>query len=151
MQMNEIEAVKEKMTTMLEEAQNKAKPVPVARQPFDVEFFTAANAFAQQVLETIPELRSVAIVPVFKPQPNSEESPAGILRGRNPNEPQTGVIIRALQQVSVFSAELDRTLFRQLREYDKYHNDLMAEIKRRQEELKAAPQTQSEPLAPDQE
>lgn len=148
MQMNEIEAVKEKMTTMLEEAQNKAQPVQTARQPFDVEFFTAANEFAQNILETIPELRAISIVPVFKPQPDNEESTAGILRGRNPNEPQTGVIIRALQQISVFAAQLDRTLFRQLREYDKYHNDLVTEIKRRQDEFKALAQPIAEPADP---
>lgn len=147
-QMNEIDAVKEKMTNMLEEAQNKTKSVPTARQPFDVEFFTAANSFAQQLLETIPELKSIAIVPVFRPQPSAEESSPGILRGRDPNEPQTGIIIRALQQISVFSAELDRTLFRQLREYDKYHNDLKLEIKKRKEEhaeLQSANNENAEP------
>jgi hypothetical protein len=137
MQMNEIDAVKEKMTNMIEEAQNKTQPVQTARQSFDVEFFTAANTFAQNILEAIPELRAISIVPVFKPQPDNDESTAGILRGRNPNEPQTGIIIRALQQISIFAAQLDRTLFRQLREYDKYHNELVTEIKRRQDEFNA--------------
>jgi len=142
MQPSDVDAVKKQMTDMLEKTQNKQprqqnKPTEIqsTRLPFDAEFFSAAKKFAENSFESIPELRAVAIVPIFKPQPSSEDAVTGLLHGRDPNEPQTGVIIRALQRISVFSAELDRTLFQQLREYDRFNSDILMEIGRRKAEL----------------
>lgn len=142
MQPSDVDEVKKQMTDMLEKAQTKNPPpqnkttqIQSNRLPFDAEFFSAAKEFAERSFENIPELRAVAIVPIFKPQPSAEDAVTGLLHGRNPNEPQTGVIIRALQRISVFSAELDRTLFQQLREYDKFHSDILMEIGRRKAEL----------------
>lgn len=112
---------------------NKAEPIETTRQPFDVEFFDAANSFCKQILEKVPELQSVIVVPVFRPQP--EDSMPGLIRGRDPSEPQISVLIKALRRLTAFSHEIDGIMFKQLREYDKYASELLATIKQRKAEL----------------
>lgn len=137
-----IEAQKNEMAGMLEKARDKvaaskpentAEPIETTRQPFDVEFFDAANSFCKQILEKVPELQSVIVVPVFRPQP--EDSMPGLIRGRDPSEPQISVIIKALRRLIAFSHELDGIMFKHLREYDKYANELLVEIRKRKAEL----------------
>ena len=55
------------------------------RLPFDAQFVQFVEAFSKIILQSIPELHGIAIVPLWNNQP--ENMPPGLLQLRNPQPP----------------------------------------------------------------
>lgn len=124
---------------MTQENQNDPAAVEAKRLPFDVEFFQAAHEFTTKSLENVPELHGVAVVPLWQTQP--ENTPAGLLRLRNPQPPYIASLLMLLQKLTSFSVEAHRDMLKQLQMFDGYAAELAAQIKARREELEATQNT----------
>lgn len=99
----------------------------------DLEFFTGANAFAENALKNIPELQAVAIVPLWAPQ--LENVPSGILRLRNEQSPYLGGLLQMLGRLTAFGVDVHKDLFQQIQAFDRMAANLVAEIKAKSAQL----------------
>lgn len=117
---------------MTTDNQNQPAIEPV-RPPFDVQFFSAANEFANKALANVPELHGLAIVPLWNVQP--ENIPSGLLRLRNPQPPYLASLLMLMQKITAFSVEAHRDMIGQLKMFDGYASELSAQIKARRDEL----------------
>jgi len=121
------------------ESEQAQEQTPVAakfeseRQACDLEFFSAANIFAEQIIEKIPELQAVAIVPLWAPQ--LENVPTGILRLRDETPPYLGGLLQMLGRIAAFTVDIHRDLFTQIKAFDRMASNLVAEIKTKTTEL----------------
>lgn len=118
---------------MTQENQNDAPSIEAKRLPFDVQFFQSAHEFTTGALENLPELHGIAIVPLWQTQP--ENTPAGLLRLRNPQPPFIASLLMLLQKLTAFSAEAHRDMIKQLQMFDGYAAELASQIKARRDEL----------------
>jgi hypothetical protein len=114
------------------------------RLPFDVEFFKLSETFSADVLKKIPELSGVAIVPLWTKQP--ENTPAGLLKLRNAQPPYIAGLLQLLGRLTAFAVDVHRDFLGQLQMFDRYANELAAQIKDRVTQLSAL--SQSEPDTP---
>lgn len=105
------------------------------RPPCDIVLFNSANKFAEAMLQGIPELQGVAIVPLFGPK--LQNVPNGLLRLRNENSPYIASLLQMLVAVASFSADIQRDLMVQFRAFDSMAQDLAATVKHRLAELEA--------------
>lgn len=119
------------------------KEIQADRLPFDVEFFKKAHEFCNNAMQTVPELQGVAIIPLWHPAP--ENTPAGLLRLRNPQPPYLASLLMLMRQVSLFSTEAHRDMVAQLRMFDSYAAELAAQIKAKKEELDALTGNEEKP------
>lgn len=103
------------------------------RLPHDVELYKQAEDFCVQVMEQIPELHALAIVPVWTNQP--EGTPPGLLRLRDPSAPYLASVLRLLGRLAAFNVELHRDLMAQLKVFDNYAAQLAEKIKDYTEEM----------------
>ena len=111
------------------------------RLPFDVEFFKAGEVFGADILKKIPELSGVAVVPLWAKQP--ENTPAGLLKLRNPQPPHISGLLQLTGRLSAFAVDAHRDLLAQLQMFDRYANELATHLKDRVDQLNAL--SQSEP------
>jgi hypothetical protein len=103
------------------------------RLPYDVELYRQAEEFCVKLLEELPELHGVAIVPIWTNQP--EGSPPGLLRLRDPSAPYLASILRLMGRLAAFNVELHRDLMAQIKVFDNYAAQLSAKIKEYTEEM----------------
>lgn len=97
------------------------------RLPYDVELYKQAEEFCVKLLEDLPELHGVAIVPIWTNQP--EGSPPGLLRLRDPAAPYLASILRLMGRLAAFNVELHRDFMAQLKVFDNYAAQLAEKIK----------------------
>lgn len=110
------------------------KVIPTKRIPYDAELFNQSEAFCQKVLEEIPELGAIAIVPVWVTQP--ETMPPALLRFRNPMEPPMTGVLQLLGNILKFSQKLHMELIGQYQMFDQHAKELADKIKENTEKLK---------------
>lgn len=104
-----------------------------ARLPFDAQFYKQSEEFCVNVLEELPELHGIAIVPIWTNQP--ENTPPGLLRLRDPSAPYLASVLRLLGRLAAFNVELHRDLMAQLKVFDSYAAQLAEKIKEQTEVL----------------
>lgn len=102
-------------------------PIQSTRDPFNVIFYKQAEAFSSAVIEAIPELQGVALVPIWNVQPN--DTPPGLLRLRDPEAPYLAVILQLLGRLAAFNVELHRDFVSQIKVFDSYAAQLAEKIK----------------------
>lgn len=115
--------------------ENQAPEIQSDRLPFDVELFKAADEFSSAVMRAVPELHGLAIVPIWNTQP--KDTPAGLLRLRNPQPPFVASLLTLLKRLTAFSVEVHKDLMNQFGMYDQYAAELSRQITAKQEELRA--------------
>ena len=103
------------------------------RLPYDIELYKQSEEFCVKLLEHIPELHGIAIVPLWTNQP--EGTPPGLLRLRDPSAPYLASILRLLGRLAAFNVELHRDLMSQLKVFDTYAAQLAEKIKEYTEEV----------------
>jgi hypothetical protein len=103
------------------------------RLPYDVELYRQSEEFCVKLLEEIPELHGVAIVPLWTNQP--EGTPPGLLRLRDPSAPYLASILRLMGRLAAFNVELHRDLIAQIKVFDNYAAQLAEKIKDHTEEM----------------
>lgn len=104
-----------------------------SRLPYDVELYKQTEEFCVKLLEEIPELHGLAIVPIWTNQP--ENTPPGLLRLRDPSAPYLASILRLMGRLAAFNVELHRDLMGQLKVFDNYAAQLAERIKEYTEEM----------------
>lgn len=125
----------------MSENQVSEAPQPVGekiqpdRPPCDLLLFDSANKFATAMLQNIPELQGIAIVPLWVPK--LQNVPSGILRLRNEAAPYIASLLQMLINLSTFSSDVHRDLMVQFRAVDQMAHNLAEEIKARTAELDA--------------
>lgn len=115
--------------------ENQTPEIQSDRLPFDVELFKAADEFSSAVMRAVPELHGLAIVPIWNTQP--KDTPAGLLRLRNPQPPFVASLLTLLKRLTAFSVEVHKDLMNQFGMYDQYAAELSRQITAKQEELRA--------------
>lgn len=118
---------------------------PPTRAPYDVAFFQIIEKFTQEILQVVPELHGIAIVPLWTNQP--ENAPAGVLRLRDATPPYMASLIRLLARLAAFNVEINRDLVGQIKMFDGYAAQLAETIKERTAVLENLQQTTTSPPA----
>ena len=121
----------------MDEQTTPAQTETPARLTFDVEFFKAVEEFSTTVLEKLPELHGVAVVPLWVNQP--ENTPPGLLRLRDASPPYMASLLRLLARLAAFNVEINKDLVNQVRMFDSYAAQLANTIKERTEALNQLP------------
>jgi hypothetical protein len=114
------------------DAPNTPPTINSDRQPNDVEIFQRTEEFAAGLLQAVPELEAVAVVPVWRVRP--ENTPPALLRFRAPMETALSGILQLLQSLTQFCQMLNRELTGQYQMLDNNARGLEQRI----EELKHA-------------
>lgn len=109
------------------------KQIGSSRLPFDIEFYQQADDFCVTLLEQIPELNAIAIVPLWNNQP--ESTPPGLLRLRDPQAPYLASLLKLLTRLAAFSVDVQRDLIAQIKIFDNYAAQLAERIRVQNEEL----------------
>lgn len=104
------------------------------RLPYDAELFKNSEEFCKKVLEEIPELGALAIVPVWITPP--EGMPPALLRFRNPMEPPMAGVLQLLENLLKFSQKLHRELIGQYQMFDQHAKELADKINEYSTKLK---------------
>jgi hypothetical protein len=110
------------------------KTIESKRLPYDATLFKNAEEFCQKVLEEVPELGAVAIVPVWVTPP--EGMPPALLRFRNPMEPPMAGVLQLLENLLKFSQKLHRELIGQYQMFDQHAKELADKINEHSTKLK---------------
>lgn len=103
------------------------------RLPCDVELYRQSEEFCVKLLEEIPELHAVAIIPLWTNQP--ENTPPGLLRLRDPSAPYLASILKLMGRIAAFNVELHRDFMGQIKVFDNYAAQLAEKIKEYTEEM----------------
>ena len=103
------------------------------RLPFDAQFVQFVEAFSKNILQSIPELHGIAIVPLWNNQP--ENMPPGLLQLRNPQPPYLPSLTLLLKRLASFNVEIQKDLFGQVNVVEQYLGELDRRVKGRVEEL----------------
>ena len=120
----------------------QAQPIQADRLPFDAEFMRQTDAFCEQLLQRIPELNSIAIVPIWNNQP--ENVAPGLLRLRDPSMPYLATLLQLLGRMAAFNVAVHKDLLSQLKLLDSYATELANNVRARVEELNALQANTSE-------
>lgn len=118
-----------------ETTQPVGEKIQAERPPCDLLLFDAANKFATAMLQNIPELHGIAIIPMWTPK--LQNVPSGILRLRNESAPYIGSLLQMLINLSTFSTDVHRDLTMQFRAFNQMAQDMAEEVKARTAELDA--------------
>lgn len=125
------------------QVENNQQQQPPSRAPYDIAFFQIVEKFTQEVLQVIPELHGIAIVPLWTNQP--ENAPSGLLRLRDATPPYMASLIRLLARLAAFNGEVHRDLIGQIKMFDGYAAQLAETIKERTAALENLPQQTQTP------
>lgn len=110
------------------EVQPTPKPaIQSTRDPFDVIFYKQIEGFSEKLIEEIPELHGVAVVPLWNTQP--ADAPPGFLRLRDPQAPYLASLLQLLGRMAAFNVELHRDFVSQIKVFDSYAAQLAEKIK----------------------
>jgi hypothetical protein len=120
----------------MDQQQTPATPAAIEskRLPYDAELFKNSEEFCKKVLEEIPELGALAIVPVWITPP--EGMPPALLRFRNPMEPPMAGVLQLLENLLKFSQKLHRELIGQYQMFDQHAKELADKINEHSTKLK---------------
>jgi hypothetical protein len=110
-------------------------PVQPTRLPFDAEFMRQSDVFCEQLLQQIPELNSIALIPIWNNQP--ENMAPGLLRLRDPSMPYLATLLQLLGRMAAFNVAVHKDLLGQLKLLDNYATELANNVRTRIEELNA--------------
>lgn len=110
-------------------------PIGSARLPYNAEVFKRAEEFCVSIMEAIPELDALAIVPVWNAPP--ENFPPAMLRFRNPMEPPMSGVLQLLQNMAKFGQALNREMLTQFQMFDNHARELAERIRHAEEQLQA--------------
>lgn len=111
---------------------------PSEKLPCDIKFFSAANAFAEQLIDDIPELQAVAFIPLWAPA--LDNVPTGLLRLRNETPPYIAGLLQMLGRLTAFGVDVHRDMVTQIKVFDKMAADLVEELQTKSAELRALQQ-----------
>jgi hypothetical protein len=103
------------------------------KPPCHVNFYLNADNFSAQMLQQIPELQAVAIIPIW--EFNITNIPNGRIRLRNEQPPFAGQLFRVMQKLAEFGVDVHRDTIGQLAAFDAAANNLAEEIRKKTEEL----------------
>ncbi len=110
--------------------------------PCDIKFFSAANVFAEQLIDEIPELQAVALVPLWAP--TLENVPTGLLRLLNETPPYIAGLLQMLGRLTAFGVDVHRDMVTQIKVFDKMAADLVTELQTKAAELREIQQQLSD-------
>ncbi|NDD53315.1 hypothetical protein EBZ39_05485 [bacterium] len=82
------------------------------RLPFDLEYAKHAESFCNKVIDAVPELLGVAIVPLWHNQP--ENTPAGVVKFCNKPRNEAAAILTLIEKLTEFSGNAQRALLNEL-------------------------------------
>lgn len=103
------------------------------RLPCHVNFYSNADQFSAHMLQNIPELQAVAIIPIW--EINMTNIPNGRIRLRDEQPPYVAQLFRVMQKITEFGVDVHRDTMGQLAAFDNAANNLAAELKKRTAEL----------------
>jgi hypothetical protein len=104
-----------------------------ARLPYDVEFVKQTEEFSEKLLQTLPELQGLAIVPLWIRQP--EKFPPGFLKLRSQNNLYVAELLKLLSLFTAFSVDVHKDFMGQMQILDNYLREMQNKL---QETQKAA-------------
>lgn len=111
------------------------KPIESTRLPFDAEFMKQSDLLCEQILQQIPELNAIALIPVWNNPP--ENMAPGLLRLRDPEMPYLGTLLQLLGRTAAFNVAAQKDLLNQLKMLEGYATELANNVRTRLEELNA--------------
>lgn len=100
--------------------------INASRLANDAELFKRTEEFIVGLLEAVPELNAVSIVPVWNVPP--ENIPPALLRFRDPRDVPMTSVLQLLQNMAKFSQSLNRELFTQYQMFEAHHRELSDRI-----------------------
>jgi hypothetical protein len=103
------------------------------RPPCHINFFLNADNFAGQMLQQIPELQSVVVIPIW--EVNMTNIPNGRIRLRNEQPPYVAQLFRVMHKLAEFGVDVHRDTMGQLAAFDNAANNLAEELRKRTAEL----------------
>lgn len=103
------------------------------RPPCHINFFASADNFSGHMLQQIPELQAVAIIPIW--EINMTNIPNGRIRLRNEQPPYAAQLFRVMQKLAEFGVDVHRDTMGQLAAFDNAANNLAEELRKRTAEL----------------
>lgn len=104
---------------------NQEQTAPT-RLPYDVEFVKQTEEFSERVLQELPELQGLAIVPLWTRQP--EKFPPGFLKLRAQNNLYVGELLKLLSLFTAFSVEVHKDFMGQVQILDNYLREMQLKV-----------------------
>lgn len=101
------------------------------RLPYDVEFVRQTEAFVEKVLQELPELQGLAIIPVWTRQP--EKFPPGFLKLRAQNNLYVAELLKLLSLFTAFSVEVHKDFMGQVQILDNYLREVQLKVQAAQQ------------------
>lgn len=120
-----------------------ATTIQANRLPTSAELLKKTEEFVVDVMQTIPEVHAVAVIPVWTSAP--EDMPPALLRFRNPNEPPMPAVIQLLQNISKFGQGLNRELFAQYQMFDNHARELTSRVQELSGQVQSLENDQTNP------
>lgn len=105
------------------------------KPPCHVNFYNNADYFSTQIMQQIPELSAVAVIPIW--ELNITNIPTGRIRLKNEQQPYVAQLFNVMKKLSEFGVDVHRDIMNQLMLFDNAANNLSIEIKKRADELAA--------------
>lgn len=116
-----------------DEPEISGQKIASERPPCHINFFTNADNFSGHMLQQIPELQAVAIIPIW--EINMTNIPNGRIRLRNEQPPYVAQLFRVMQKLAEFGVDVHRDTMGQLAAFDNAANNLAEELRKRTAEL----------------
>ena len=116
------------------------------RPPCHVNFFTNADNFSGYMLQQIPELQAVAIIPIW--EMSIANIPNGRIRLRNEQPPYVAQLFRVMQKLAEFGVDVHRDTMGQLAAFDNAATNLAEELRKRTAELAELEEKKAKLVAP---
>jgi hypothetical protein len=116
------------------------------RPPCHINFYSNADNFSAQMLQQIPELQAVAVIPIW--EINMTNIPTGRIRLRNEQPPYTAQLFRVMQKLAEFGVDVHRDIMGQLAGAAGAANNLAEELRKLTAELAEIEQKISAAKAP---
>ncbi len=117
------------------------------RSPFHEIFFTAASEFSVAIMQEVPELRGVTIVPCWDVQ--QDRLPFGVIKGRNGPLQNAADMMQMLMQLHGTYDYLLKQVLQLLQAVDRRAGDIATVIEQRYQELESLELAISEKGRPD--
>lgn len=103
------------------------------RPPCHINFFSNADNFSGHMLQQIPELQAVAVIPIW--EINMTNIPNGRIRLRNEQPPYAPQLFRVMQKLAEFGVDVHRDMMGQLAALANAANNLTDELRKQTAEL----------------
>lgn len=104
----------------------------------DINFFMNADKFSEAMLQQIPELQAVAVIPVWAI--NMTNIPNGRIRLRSENAPYVNALFNVMQRLAAFGVDLHRDIASQAIVFNQAVHNLSLQVQQKTFELETISQ-----------